>query len=423
MPLTLPGRFAETMDRLYPGDGNGVGDGGGPVAVALSGGGDSTALLHLCADWARTRGIALQAVSVDHGLRPEAGGELDRAADQCKALGIAHSRLTWRGWDGAGNLQAAARTARYRLIADWARAHGIASVALGHTLDDQAETVLLRLARGSGVDGLSAMRPVRRADGVTWLRPLLGERRQTLRDMLTTAGIGWSEDPSNEDARFDRVRVRRALQQLEPLGIDAETLAQTAERMQSARAVLEAAAQNAAREIAHTRGGAVFLQTDPLMALPEETRHRLLIHALRWVASAAYGPRRAAMAEVDAAIRAGRNFTLHGCLIGAAKGRCVIAREPAAVEGLVARVGETWDNRWIVHGPAQGVEVRALGENGLKSCPDWRSTGLPRAVLLASPAVWRARTLVAAPLANAQTGWSAELIHPANHFLSSVLSH
>lgn len=414
MPLTLPGRFAETMDRLFP---------GGGLAVAVSGGGDSTALLHLCADWARARSVALRAVSVDHGLRPEAAGELDRVAGQCAALGIAHTRLAWRGWDGAGNLQAAARAARYRLIADWARARGIASAALGHTLDDQAETVLLRLARGSGVDGLSAMRPVRRADGLTWLRPLLGERREALRDMLRAKGIGWSEDPSNDDPRFDRVRVRQALQRLEPLGIDAGKLAQTARRMQSARAVLETAAQRAAREIAQIRAGAVFLETERLMALPEETRHRLLIHALRWVASAAYAPRRAAMAELDAAIRAGRNLTLHGCLIGAAKGRCVVAREPAAVEGLAAPVGETWDRRWIVRGPAEGVEVRALGENGLKSCPEWRSTGLARMVLLASPAVWRGHDLVAAPLANLENGWSAELIHPENHFLSSVLSH
>ncbi len=417
MPLTLSGRFAETMDRLCPGDGNGA------VAVALSGGGDSMALLQLCADWARARAVALQAVSVDHGLRPEAGAELDRAARQCAALEVAHTRLTWRGWDGAGNLQAAARTARYRLIAEWARARGVAAVALGHTLDDQAETVLLRLARGSGVDGLSAMRPRREADGLIWLRPLLGERRQALRDMLSAAGIGWSEDPSNEDARFDRVRVRRALQQLEPLGIDAARLAQTAERMQSAREVLEVAARDAAREIAHTRGGAVFLQTERLVALPDETRRRLLIHALRWVAGAAYGPRRAAVSALEAAIRAGRSFTLHGCLIGAANGRCVVGREPAAVEGLAARVGETWDNRWIVHGPTEGVEVRALGENGLKSCPDWRSGGLPRAVLMASPAVWRRGELVAAPLAKYGQGWSAELIHPANHFLSSLLSH
>jgi len=157
--------------------------------------------------------------------------------------------------------------------------------------------------------------------------------------------------------------------------------------------------------------------------LPGETRHRVLIHALRWVASAPYAPRRATLARLETAIRAGRTLTLHGCLIGAANGRCVVAREPAAVQGLSARVGETWDNRWIVRGPDAGVEVRALGENGLKSCPDWRSSGLARVVLLASPAVWRNDDLVAAPLAKPENAWSAELVHPANHFLSSLLSH
>ena len=127
------------------------------LGVAVSGGGDSVALLCLMADWAAPREVRLAAATVDHGLRPEAAAEAAGVAALCGRLGLAHATLRWEGWDGRGNLMDAARRARRRLLADWAAEQGLAAVALAHTRDDQAETVLMRLARGAGVDGLSAM--------------------------------------------------------------------------------------------------------------------------------------------------------------------------------------------------------------------------------------------------------------------------
>ena len=143
--------------RPVIGDGWAEGLPPGPVAVAVSGGGDSVALLLLLQE---TGARPLAAVTVDHGLRPESAAEAAAVAALCSARGIAHTLLRWEEPAGAGNLQARAREARRRLIGDWARGRGIGAVALGHTLDDQAETFLLRLARGSGVDGLSGMAPV-----------------------------------------------------------------------------------------------------------------------------------------------------------------------------------------------------------------------------------------------------------------------
>jgi tRNA(Ile)-lysidine synthase len=178
------------------------------VGVALSGGGDSTALLALAAGWAAAAGVALAAATVDHGLRPGARAEAAAAGEMARGLGVAHDILAWQGWTGRGNLQDAARRARRALLADWARARGIDAVLLGHTADDQAETVLMRLARGSGVDGLSGMAALRRADGITWARPLLGTRRALVAGLAAGRGHGLAEDPSNADPRFFRVRAR-----------------------------------------------------------------------------------------------------------------------------------------------------------------------------------------------------------------------
>ena len=146
----------------------------GTLGVAVSGGSDSVALLLLVRAWAAVSGREIAAVTVDHGLRAGSAGEAADVAALCARIDVAHDVLNWRGWDGRGNLQDHARRARRDLIADWAQERGIATVALGHTLDDQAETVVMRLARGSGVDGLAAMAVVSQAACVVWLRPLLG---------------------------------------------------------------------------------------------------------------------------------------------------------------------------------------------------------------------------------------------------------
>ncbi|MGC9420577.1 MAG: tRNA lysidine(34) synthetase TilS, partial [Rhodovulum sp.] len=392
--------------------------GDAPLGVAVSGGGDSMALLHALA----ARGLPpVHAVTVDHGLRPEAAAEARFVADTCARLGVSHDVLRWGGWDGAGNLQDAARRARYALIAEWAAGRGIGCVALAHTRDDQAETVLMRLARGAGVDGLSAMAAARTAQGVTWLRPLLGLSRTALRAFLRERGETWVEDPSNEDARFDRVQARRTLAALAPLGIDAAGLAAVAGRMASARAALEACTLDAAARIAREDRGDVLIDRAGLDALPAEIARRLLVAALCWVASAEYPPRAEALAETLSALARAPRATLHGCLLSWEGDALRIAREPAAVARTTAPVGVPWDGRWWLEGPsAPGLELRALGEAGLAECPGWRETGLPRASLIAGPAVWRGGTLVAAPLAGRPEGWRALL---ATSLTARIISH
>lgn len=394
------------------------------LGIAVSGGGDSLALLHLAAEWSRDTDIAVAAVTVDHGLRPEAATEARHVAGICGRLDIPHTILRWQGWDGRGNLQDAARRARQRLIADWAASQDIDTVALGHTADDQAETVLMRLSRGAGVDGLSGMTQRRTAHGVTWLRPLLSVSRQALRDYLIGLGESWIDDPSNEDPAFDRVKARRVLAALAPLGIDTQGLCAVADNLRDARAALEAQTFRAALDLVRIEAGDVVLNRAGLRDQPVEISRRLMVHALKWVSSAEYGPRTAALRDVMQTLQKGRSATLHGCRLLRGRDDLRVCREYRAVRDTRGPTDALWDGRWRFSGPHdKGLALGALGVEGLRRCPAWRDTGLPRAALSASPAVWRDGELIAAPLAGVANGWRAELAQGPDSFFDTIISH
>lgn len=372
------------------------------LGVAVSGGGDSVGLLHLVHDWRAAGGPDLRAATVDHGLRAEAADEAAGAARLCAGLGIPHDTLDWQGGEAAGNLPDRARRARYALLADWAQAHGIKDIAVGHTEDDLAETFVMRLARGSGVDGLAAMRPRWRHGPVTFHRPLLGVSRAGLRDLLRGRGVDWVEDPTNTDMAYERARVREGLAALAASGLDAPALARTARRLAEARGALDAIAREKARDIMRVALGDVLIDRAGLAALPDEVARRILQAALRWITGADYPPRGSAMTAFLQAARTGEAMTLQGCLLHAGATTARIGREYDAVADLRVPAGEIWDGRWRMTGPApEGAEIAALGPEGLRACPDWRASGLAHASALASPALWHAGHLLAAPL----VGW------------------
>ena len=400
MQLSQPGKaLAEFLDD------HGVRS----VGVAVSGGSDSIALLCLARDWAGATGARIVAATVDHGLRSEAAAEAETVGRFCAGIGVGHAVLCWRGWDGAGNVQAEARAARYRLLAEWGRREALDCVLLGHTMDDQAETVLMRLARRAGVDGLAAMAARFEREGQAFGRPLLGQRRDALRDVLRARGVAWIDDPSNEDARFDRVRARRLLADYGEIGIDAEALATVSANMADVRVALDWQVAQIAQGAVRIEAGDVLVDLEVFASVPFELRRRLLLGALFFVAGGRYAPRREAVGRMLGQIAGGQGGTLAGCVLTLREGVLRVAREYAAVAGMESK-GPLWDGRWQVTGPWQGGEVlRALGEAGLAEIEDWRAAGVPRQSLLASPSVWRGGRLVAAPLAAHGAGWRAEL--------------
>jgi len=376
------------------------------IGLAVSGGGDSMAMLALAHGWARGMGVGLKVVTVDHGLRPQAAAEAAMVATECAALGHKHDILRWH-WDGQGNLQAAARQARLDLIGAWRG--DLAHVLFAHTSDDQAETVLMRLLRGSGVEGLSGMAAARRVPdgaGDWWLlRPLLAEARADLRHYAKTLKMPFVDDPSNDDLRFDRVRARQAMA---ALGLSTDGLAQTAARMARAAEACRARAAEIARRIVtqdRVNGvptGDLLIDRDALAPVERDSQMRLLAAGLQWVASAPYRPRAQALEALLDRVLGGGGGTLHGVEVIVSAAAIRLAREGAALGDAhyAAHPGLIWDHRWRLGDmPEDGLTLRPLGPDGWAQRPEKADISAPARAAHAWPALFRGERLVAcAPL-------------------------
>ncbi|MBL4768168.1 MAG: tRNA lysidine(34) synthetase TilS [Rhodobacteraceae bacterium] len=396
----------------------------GRLGIAVSGGGDSVALLHILSRCFNSDDVQLFVATVDHGLRPESSHEAMQVAKLAASLGIEHSTLQWKTWDNSGNLQDHARRARTQLLGDWAKANNISTLLQGHTADDQAETVLMRLGRSAGVDGLAAIPTRRVVNGITIVRPMMGLTRGQLRDYLIRQGIDWADDPSNDDPKYDRVKARQLLDLLEPLGISADSLSDVAQNMASARVALDWYCFLAAQEIACVNGGNVVLDLRKFRTLPDETARRLFVGIFSWISGSDYPPRRVPVLAALASLREGRAATLGGCHVLQYRQTIWLCREYNAVRGAFCEFGQLWDQRWLLTGDNfDGCEVRALGQSGLKYCPNWRDMARPEVALTSSPAVWRGDELIAAPFAGLNNGCTAELVDGSEGFFSSILSH
>ncbi len=252
---------------------------GSSVIVALSGGADSLALAAATAFGAPKAGVRAFSVTVDHGLQTGSDAVAARAAALAADLGM-DSRVIRAEVRGEGGPEAAAREARYRSLADAAAETGAAAVFLGHTLDDQAETVLLGLARGSGAASLQGMAPVREdADGVRWMRPLLGVRRETTRAFCAASDLEFWDDPHNTEDRFARVRVRdRVLPVLETeLGPGiAEALARTAEQLREDAEAFDEMIHETIEDIVEHAEAGISVSVAALAANPAALRHRII---------------------------------------------------------------------------------------------------------------------------------------------------
>jgi tRNA(Ile)-lysidine synthase len=427
MSVTPQAALDQTLDFLRHGEH------GQTIGVAVSGGSDSMALLVLTHTFAKRAGLRVIAATVDHGLRTGAAAEAATVAGFCAKQGISHQVLRWNDWDGDGNLQASARAARYDLLTDWAADHRIDTVVLGHTQDDLAETFLMNLARGSGVDGLSGM--IIQKDRL-FLRPLLTVRRAALQDMLRDQGIDWADDPSNDDTQFDRVKARQMMQTLGDLGLTTDRLVQTADHMTRAQNSLIAHADTFIRNHAIQDGPDLVINNRVLRIGWSDTEPRVLASAIMWVGGADYRPRFKALCDAAKAVLGGDTRTLHGVKMVPGGEDVRLIRELGACRDAVTSVGGEacliWDSRWRVFCDAKkglfgkpggvwpaGLTVRALGE-AVSEVTNWRKTGLLHASAKATPAVFDGDTLISAPAVGFFGGFSAQI---ASDFHSSALTH
>ena len=350
------------------------------IAVAVSGGPDSLALCLLAAHWARARGGAVYGLTVDHRLRPESGAEAVQVRRWLAARGIAHRTLHWSGARPGGRLQERARDARLSLLADWCRRARVLHLFLGHQREDQAGTVLQRLAHGSGVDGLAAMAPVRLAleadgGGVRLLRPLLAVPREALTATLHLWGQPWIDDRSNRDTRHARPRLARVEALLEAEGMSAARLARTAGRAAADRAALDRlCGALLARCARPSPAGFVVLEQRALRAAPSALALRALARTVATVGGALHPPRQERLERLALRLLGTdpQAATLGGCRLVPQSGDIVVCREPAAaceIRSLAPGERALWDRRFVVSlGPAEGrgpFRVRRLGVDGL----------------------------------------------------------
>ncbi len=328
------------------------------LALAVSGGADSLALMLLAQRWAAGLSAPPRFVvySIDHGLRPEAAAEVAMVLQAAAALGLPARGLAWTGTKPETGVQEAARVARYRLMGAAMAEDGATVLLTAHHLNDQAETVLMRMAHGSGIEGLKGMTATAEIEGVRVHRPLLGVDPAALRAVVDAAGLSPAQDPSNTDTHYERVRWRQALPQLAGLGLDAAALGVFASRMAEADAAIAQMADGCFSEIVRLDGfGAARIELAPFVGLSPAISTRLLGRALN-IVGGRQKPR--ALGQVErlrqtiAEAGLSKATTVLGCVIRIKDGAIAVAREPGRSlpsDALLAPHGElVWDQRFRI---------------------------------------------------------------------------
>ena len=386
--------------------------------VAVSGGSDSVALVILLSTWADKNKKKLFVVTVDHGLRSAAADEAIYVKKLCLKNNIQHKILKIES-DVSGNVQAWARENRYRVISEWANKNRIKSIFLGHTLEDQAETVLLRLGRGSGVDGLAAMQSQSFRENIKWLRPLLNIQRNDLREFLKFENVAFIDDPSNDDTKYYRIKIRNFLTKTNEFGLNAKRLTETADRMAQARDVLnQVAFEFAKKHILITKIGSLSVDLLSFHKQLPETKFRVLSYSVKWVAGSHYGARAKTLEKALKDSIDGKARTCNGCMLTRNDGKLHIFREYNAVKNS-SLINGIWDNRWSA---PENSQVRACGLDGLHQIEDWQSCNLPKQAIISMPTIWKNSNLVD-HLVFENKNSSIKFIKQKNDFYSGILSY
>ena len=359
------------------------------IAVAVSGGIDSLALTVLCKKWVDKHGGKLSAISVDHGLRKGSDDEIKQLEEWLGARNIEHTKLYWKGDKPQKGIQEAARIARYDLLENWCWKNGVLHLLLGHQQDDQAETFLLRLAHNSRVDGLAGMSRIVEKSHVRILRPLLSIPKHRLRATLKAVSQPWLEDPSNENEKFERIRIRKALPTLVGLGLTSEKICETTDSMAQIRVSLEAEASKLLAKSCYVgSAGYIIFNAVNFFSAPKEILLRALIRILLCVGGGVYPARLIKLERLYEKMRAAlrdANFTWKGATLGGCRILLIKSRqgavnflfcreermlpEPLLVSGSIII---EWDKRFQLHLTKSEnkedlkMKIEPLGQKGWK---------------------------------------------------------
>jgi tRNA(Ile)-lysidine synthase len=380
----------------------------GKIAIAVSGGPDSMALAFCVKRWGQRELVALV---VDHGLRTESTQEAEQVKERLENMNIAVEILKWQHENVTTRLHEKARDARYRLLTEACTRLGAGDLFVAHHREDQAETVLMRLAKGSGVEGLAGIAITSMRDNIRILRPFLTVAKQNLIATCVAADIHTVADPSNTSDKFARGRLRKIMPVLSNEGMTIDSLNLLGERARETNDALDFYATLFMQTFAiPVQGGCIRIDCDALRKIPRATAARVMAKALRYTHDAGYPPERLALATLLDAILMAQHPTvrsLYGCLLSLTGSQMLILREPAAVAEIIpAMPGQTllWDTRWSISLPPDitaGSVIKALGNQPHKRI-DTLAPGLRRMVpqgrvRATLPALWHGSDLIAIP--------------------------
>ncbi len=396
-------KFAENMQQFVAGADVPV-----KIAVAVSGGGDSMALALLMNEWVKERGGELVALTVDHNLRPESSAEAIGVGKKFEALGIPHKILTWEGDKPDTHIQELAREARYNLLIEECKQQGYKFLAIAHNLEDQAETFWMRLAHGSGLDGLAAMSNMREIDGVKIIRPVMNCSRESLRLACSDRGIKWIEDPSNKNKKYLRVKLREFEEVLAKEGMTTERIVKSIKKLDDAKQALQEITSSFMNDCVKVYPvGYAALKISMWKNYPVDIQRRILSELLNIIYPQTYKlgfdklelTRQALLQE---------NFagkTVHGCELMLKKsGDVLFLREESKAEPASLLTEDfIWDKRFLISGCTdESLSINVLGNDGvaqLKAC-NWKDDAfseLQFKVKRLFPSIWLDDQLLAIP--------------------------
>ena len=386
-------RFYEAMREFYPFEDD------AELVVAVSGGSDSMALTFLLNDYVAKYGGKLVALTVDHGLRPESASEAAEVHAVLTKHGIHHEILPWHGDKPHTAVEEKAREARYDLLFTYMRERGLLHLFVAHTMDEQAETFLLRMRRGSGIEGLSAINAEVLYRDLRVLRPLLGFTKNELRDYLKEKGIDWVDDPANFDTSYDRVKVRHLLKIMDGYGLGAECIDRAVSGIKRAKNAIDVYATKVMAEtVSLDFCGFVRLDAERLLSHPQEVVFRVLSRII-FVVSGNHVPVRlekiASLA--DRLTSVGKGMTLGGCFIKQYRGKVVFVREVSFLPPKVVFADKGRWGHFTISAPGFRGILGALGADGYAQIREKTRKRYFSAVTYGLPALFHDKKVVFVP--------------------------
>ena len=394
--------------------------------IAVSGGSDSMALFHMLTDWESSNKPEIIVASIDHGLRSESKSEVEFVKKACEMKKVEHFSLapTTHLSKMPGNLQDNARSARYKLLRNWAIAKNLQCILLGHTLDDQEENLLIRFFRGSGVDGLVSMEEMVPRNEILWIRPLLKFRKEDLRNYLRNKNYSWVDDPSNHDDNYKRVKIRKLLEQLKSNNLITPNFVKTADHMlRASKLSREVAISNSKTLLSFNDVGQISFQVEKFSQLFEDSQYRILAGILSWFSGKFYKPR---FSQLENMYNKIFNVNMKGCTLGGTvfkkkNGIVTVTRELGSIEEnfLVKNKKFIWDNRWLItlkSGSQGQLYVKPYGLLGIDDQEISITGEFDRNAMATIPMIVTKRDVKFVPFSNLKYDIDVKLLNQDNEF-------